>query len=156
MELSSYPYRFVQRVDEFDTSNTFLRYKLLYSFRSPKTHMWYWVWVEAYEHDFYAVKFHLKNHRHSSNKYNLMTGLYEARPVGFIGSNMENESEVNTKRFRVYRRFMATYFNEDHFVHFFNVKKSTYVMVRRSELDANPQMLDELDERFQQMYDYFD
>ena len=69
---------------------------------------------------------------------------------------MEDESEVNTKRFRVYRRFMATYFNEEHFVHLFNVKKSTYVMVRRSELDANLQMLSELDERFQQMYDYFD
>ena len=105
-----------------------------------------------------------------------MTNLYEARPVintciaimqtigkddsrssfGFIGSNMEDESEVNTKRFRVYRRFMATYFNEDHFVHMFNVKKSTYVMIRRSELVANPSLINELDERFQQMYDYFD
>ena len=176
MELRCYPYRFVQRVDEFDTANTFLKHKLLYSFRSPKTHMWYWVWVEVYDHDFYTVKFHLKNHRHSPHKYNMMTHLYEARPVintciaimqsigelnprssfGFIGSNMENETEVNTKRFRVYRRFMATYFNEEHFVHMFNVKKSSYVMLRRSELEANPSMLNELDERFQQLYDYFD
>ena len=73
----------MQRVDEFDSANTFLKHKLLYSFRSPKTH-------------------------------------------------------------------------EEHFVHMFNVKKSSYVMLRRSELEANPSMLNELDERFQQLYDYFD
>lgn len=29
----------MQRVDEFETANTFLKHKLLYSFRSPKTHI---------------------------------------------------------------------------------------------------------------------
>lgn len=45
-------------------------------------------------------------------KYKL---LYKGNPhasFGFIGANMQNESIVNTKRFRVYRRLMATYFNE--------------------------------------------
>ena len=50
-------------------------YKLLYTFKSPKSHQWYWVWVEVYQCDFYAVKFHLKAHRNSLNKYSLMTGL---------------------------------------------------------------------------------
>lgn len=119
MELFHYPYHFVQRVDEIHPINSFLKYKLLYTFKSPMSHQWYWVWVKVYQRDFYAVKFHLKAHRNSPNKYSLMSGLNEARPVintcivimqeigsinprasfGFIGANMQNESDVNTKRF---------------------------------------------------------
>lgn len=83
MEILGYPYHFVKRFDEPSScsSNDFMRYRLLYSFRSSKSHQWYWVWVEAYEHDMYAVKFHLKAHRDSPNKYTIMTGLCEPRPV---------------------------------------------------------------------------
>ena len=66
------------RVDVYPEVNpitTFLKYKLLYTFKSPKSHQWYWVWVEVYQCDFYAVKFHLKAHRNSLNKYSLITGL---------------------------------------------------------------------------------
>ena len=141
-----------------------------------KSHQWYWVWVEVYEHHFYAVKFHLKNHRNSPYKYNLLTGLNEARPVintcvaimeevasrderssfGFIGANMIGEPEVNTKRFRVYRRFMATYFTEDVFEHLFNIKKSTYLLVRKTELEGRPGLLLELDKKFSELYSFFD
>ena len=41
----------------------------------------YLVWVECYRYHFYAVKFHLKNHRYSDNKYRYMTKLNEARQV---------------------------------------------------------------------------
>lgn len=115
MEIPHYSYHFVQRVEEVNPITTFLKYKLLYTFKSPKSHQWYWVWVEVYQCDFYAVKFHLKAHQDSPNKYSLMTGLNEARPVintciaimheigninphssfGFIGANMQDESDVN-------------------------------------------------------------
>lgn len=82
-----------------------------------------------------------------------MTGLNEARPVintcvaimqeishinprasfGFIGANMQDESDVSTKRFRVYRRFMAIYFTEDSFEHFFHIKKSSYLLICKTE-----------------------
>lgn len=75
---------------------------------------------------------------------------------GFIGANMQDESDVNTKRFRVYRRFMATYFAGDSFEHFFNVKKSSYLLICKSELAAHPDLLSELDEKFRDMYSYFD
>ena len=82
MELYHYPYHFVQRVYEYRReSNDFLKYKLLYAFKSTKSHQWYWVWIEVYKHDIYAVKFHLKVHRNSPHKYSLMTGLNEPRPV---------------------------------------------------------------------------
>lgn len=82
MNISHYPYRFVQRVEEpIISEESFLKYKLLYTFKSSKSHQWYWVWIEVYERDFYAVKFHLKSHRYSRDKYSIMTGLNEARPV---------------------------------------------------------------------------
>jgi len=81
MDIEHYPYRFVKKVIEpWDGPQGFLLHRLLYSFKSPKSHQTYWVWIEVYKHHFYAVKFHLKAHRSSEHKYNLMTGLNEARP----------------------------------------------------------------------------
>ena len=42
----------------------------------------------------YAVKFHLKAHRQSDNKYNLMTGFYEARQC-IRTSFVKDEVELN-------------------------------------------------------------
>ena len=78
MTIEHYPFRFVKKdIEPWDGPQGFLMHRLLYSFKSPKTHQTYWVWIEVYKHHFYAVKFHLKAHRHSDYKYNLMTGLYE-------------------------------------------------------------------------------
>lgn len=177
MGIRSFPYRFVQRVDEYGiSSNSFLRYKLLYTFRSSISHQWYWVWVEVYKHDMYAIKFHLKAHRDSPHKYSVMTGLNEPRPVvntcvaimleiaainphasfGFIGAAMETEAEVNTKRFRFYKRLMATYFSKAEFRHFGDVEKSTYVLVRHKELEAHPTLIDDIEEGFKATFDYFE
>lgn len=175
MALYHYPYHFVQRVYPHE-DNGFLNYKLLYAFKSPKSYQWYWAWVEVYEKNFYAIKFHLKTHRDSPNKYSLLTGLNEARPVintcvaimleianrdnrssfGFIGANMVGETEVNTKRFRVYKKFMATYFSEALFIHLFNVKKSSYVLIRKDVIATTPNIIAELDERFRLLYPYFE
>ena len=172
-----YPYRFVQRIDAQErVGNSFLKYKLLYAFKSPKSHQWYWVWVEVYERHLYAVKFHLKVHRHSPDKYNLLTGLNEARPViytciaimqeigekdlqasfGFIGANMKGESVSYTKRFRVYSRIMATYFSENTFEHFMLLSKSAYLLIRKSELSKHPDLLEDLNAKFKLLYDYFE
>lgn len=177
MHLSSYPYRFVQRVDDADCQTLpYLQYKLLYTFKSPVSHQWYWVWVEVYDNDFYAVKFHLKAHRDSANKYSIMTGFNEARPVictciaimdeiahinprssfGFIGASMKEESSFMTKRFRIYSLFMATYFAETVFEHRMMMDKSAYLLVRKSELEKTPELLSTLSQKFNQMYDYFD
>ena len=177
MDIKSYPYHFVQRVDEYGISaNSFLKYKLLYTFKSSKSHQWYWVWVEVYKHDMYAIKFHLKAHRNSPNKYSIMTGLNEPRPVvntciaimlevaavnprasfGFIGAATETESEVNTKRFRFYKRLMATYFSKAEFRHFGDTEKSTYILIRYQELEAHPTLIEDIQESFKATFDYFD
>lgn len=177
MPFDFYPYHFVQRINDVENAQlSFLKYKLLYAFKSSKSHQWYWVWVEVYEHNFYAIKFHLKAHRDSPHKYRLMTGLNEARPIirtciaimaeiaktdsyssfGFIGANMQDESTFMTKRFRVYSAFMATYFSEILFEHYMMMDKSAYLLVRRTELEKSPDLLSLLSRKFNQMYDLFD
>lgn len=177
MDVRCYPYHFVQRVDEPGIPlSSFLKYKLLYTFKSPKSHQWYWVWVEVYKHDMYAIKFHLKAHRHSPHKYSIMTGLNEPRPIvntcvaimleiaainphasfGFIGAATEAESEVNTKRFRFYKRLMATYFSKAEFRHFGDVEKSTYILVRHKELEMHPTLIEDIQDGFKATFDYFD
>ena len=53
-----YPYRFVQN---FEGKSGHLLSKRLYSFKSTKSNLTYWVWVELYDYNVYAIKFHLKN-----------------------------------------------------------------------------------------------
>lgn len=172
-----YQFHFVMnKYEYYKNENSILRYKRLYKFKSPKSHQWYMVWVECYQHHFYAIKFHLKNHRYSDNKYRFMTKLNEARNVihtcidimldiaieddlssfGFIGANSIGEKIEETKRFQVYKVLMATYFSEERFQHVQNVNKSAYVMIRRAMLKKNPQLLEELNTSFIKMYKYFD
>lgn len=169
-----YPYRFVQKIRSRE--NAFLKYKLLYTFKSPKSHQWYWVWVEAYNYHLYAVKFHLKAHRNSPNKYNIMTGLNEARPLvctciaimleianhdtessfGFIGANMQGEAVANTKRYAFYSNMMATFFSQNIFKHYRNDDKSAYMLIRKSQLEMQPDLLDNIQLAFTEMYDFFE
>ncbi len=53
----------------------------IYSFKSPKTRMRYIAEVERYRYDLYAIKFYLKIHQNSSDRFTMLTNLYEARPV---------------------------------------------------------------------------
>ncbi|WP_455584539.1 hypothetical protein [Bacteroides sp.] len=105
-----------------------------------------------------------------------MTGLNEARPVvntcvaimleiaavnphasfGFIGAATATEPEANTKRFRFYKRLMATYFSKAEFRHFGDVEKSTYILIRHEELKAHPTLINDIEEGFKATFDYFD
>lgn len=172
--MTSYPYRFIMNY-KGGAEEPYTQ-KMLYTFDFPRTSQGYMVWVEKYEHHFYAIKFHLRKDKANKNRYNVMTGLGEARPVintciqimpdiakadelssfGFIGASMLQESTINTKRFRVYRRIMATYVSEEHFEHRFNVKKSTYILLRRRAMEKNPNLEHLIQERFVQWYPYFE
>lgn len=69
---------------------------------------------------------------------------------------MANETVYYTKRFQVYSRIMATYFSKDVFKHYMIIAKSTYIMIRKSELDVQPDLLDDINAKFKTLYDYFD
>ncbi len=56
MTIEHYPYRFVKKdIEPWDGPQGFLLHRLLYSFKSSKTHQTYWVWIELYKLHFYAV-----------------------------------------------------------------------------------------------------
>lgn len=132
--------------------------------------------VEQYPNDFFGIKFYLKEDRLNPNKYNRMTGYNEPRPVintciailleiaihnphasfGFIGANMINEGMEETKRFCVYRRILTTRFSEDEFYHYQMEEQSAYVLIRRGELDNNPNLLKNLNTYFTEHYSNFD
>jgi len=172
--LSFYPYRKVQNIPLAE--GDIVKEKYLYAFKSPKSKQWYWVWVEAYDFDMYTVKFHLKSDRNSPTKYNRLTGFNEARAVintciaimlevnelnpnssfGFVGANLPNESEKETKRFKVYKRIMVTYFPLSVFDHRENKEKSAYMLVRRTELEKHPDLIQKIEDFFSDNFTYFD
>lgn len=168
-----YPHRFVQ---SFNNKSGHLKSKKLYTFKSTKSNQWYWVWVECYDYNVYAIKFHLKSMRHCKSKYSILTNNHEPRRIvmtcinimleiyhaddhasfGFIGSNNPDEDIDNTKRFRFYKRIMATYFSEKYFIHQENISKSAYLMINRVELANNPNLKEDIEKAFVQQYTYFE
>lgn len=172
--MGGYKYRYVQNLPLNNEPEVILA-RMLYSFKSTRTKQTYWAIVDKCEHNIYVIKFHLKAHRHSERKYNILTNLREARTVlhtcidimlkeifaydktasvGFVGANLIGEGTENTKRFRFYRRFVLTHIKlNDVFEHFANEKKSAYILIPHKALELNPdlpdiylQMLEDYDE----------
>ena len=168
--LQHYPYTFLTR------QNTGSIPVLIYHFRSTRTKRWYIVRVEEYPNHFFGIKFYLKADSRSKRKYNRLTGLNEPRPVintciailmevaeqypnssfGFIGANLIGEGDYETKRFRVYRRILSTYFSEEHYLHYQIVEKSAYALVRREAIAKNPNIITEISTYFSDNYTDFD
>ncbi len=149
---------------------------LIYHFKSKKSKLTYIVRVEHFDYDVYAVKFYLKNHSLSPDKYRLMTNTNEPRRVintcinimidiwqhnglasfGFVGANGMNEASLgNTKRYRVYSRIVATYFSSKHYLHKEDVYKSTYLLVNRKKLECKSDLMECIERMFANRYDYF-
>jgi len=168
--LPHYPYTFLTRQTAGEIP------VLIYHFRSTRTKKWYIVRVEQYPNEFFGIKFYLKDDRLNPHKYNRLTGLNEPRPIiytcieilmelaeqypnssfGFIGANIIGESEIETKRFRVYRRVLTTYFSEEHYLHYQIVEKSAYALVRKEALESNPNLIKEISTYFSDNYTDFD
>jgi len=170
----TYPFVFLQNKQDEQNIATTIK---LYRFKSTKSNLSYIVRVEVYPQHIYAIKFYLKKHSNSPNKYRLMANTYEPRRIintcinimlsiyendklasfGFIGANGIGENTTyNTKRFRVYTTLIATYFTWENFVHKENKEKSTYLIVNRKSLDCNPNLVKDAEEFFTAQYDYFD
>ena len=118
----------------------------------------YIVNVEQYNFDLFAIKFYLKSHRFSENKYKLLTGHKNPTRVirtcveiiryflrenpfasfGFIGENsIAENTQSNTKRFRVYRRVMENFFSPLVFWHFVDDEKSLYLLLNRQKNESD-------------------
>lgn len=168
--ITHYPYTFLMREQTRDVP------VLVYHFRSPKSHRWYIVRVEEHPNQFYGIKFYLKSDTLNPHKFNRLSGLFEPRQVintciailmeiasrnpeasfGFIGANLLGESERETKRFRVYKTILTTYFSEAQYLHYQILEKSAYALVSRRILDKNPAFIQQVSTYFSDNYSNFD
>jgi hypothetical protein len=79
----------------------------------------------------------------------------ENASFGFIGANSLNEdSTVETKRYRVYSRIVATYFSNKHFFHKENKERSAYMLVNNKMLATNPKLVEEIESFFDSLYTF--
>lgn len=165
-----YPYTFLMREQTRDIP------VLVYHFRSPKSHQWYIVRVEEFPNKFFGIKFYLKSDSLNPHKFNRLSGLNEPRPVintciailmelaekmpeasfGFIGANLLGESERETKRFRVYKTILTTYFSEERYFHYQILEKSAYALVSRTALEQSPDLIQTISTYFSDNYSNFD
>lgn len=125
----------------------------IYSFVGKGRHT-YLIRVEEYKHDFFGVKFHLKAHSDSINKYNLTTNFNDMTgcvstcvavmleiaednqfaSFGFIGANSNGEPKKNTKRYRIYQLLMKSKFSPIDYSHHTNVSESIYLLLRKNNI----------------------
>lgn len=168
----SYPYYFIKNIrNDTDSCSNCTK---LFRFKSEKSNRIFIVRVEIYPHNVYVIKFYDKNHRHSPKKYNQLTNDREPRRIimtcisilktfyeedhkssfAFIGTNCEDESMRNNKRFRVYKTIVTTQFGENTFAHFTNEENSAYLLLRQSELESNENLLNDIQERFSSVYHF--
>ena len=173
MNRDCYPFTFVHRSKNCGQG---ILYVDIYHFKSTKSNLSYLIRVERYEHNMYAVKFYQKNHRLSPKKYQILSNTFEPRRIiytcmnvmfyifkenprasfGFIGASCENEDVANTKRYRVYNKIVATQVSEEKFEHVENIKKSAYMLINRAELEEYPNLIQDIEKTFQELYDFFD
>lgn len=185
MDISSfrqraYPYHYVMTQEEDGLS------WFLYRFKSTYTNQVYMVRVEWYPYHFYGIKFYLKAHAHSNQKYNLLTNFNEPRPIlntcicimldifqkdakasfGFIGAETIEEKEMRiatgieklTKRMSFYRRLLNTYFpqSNEYFEHYIDNQKSSYLIINKQQLDADSDLINKINSYFTEHYNDFD
>ena len=120
----------------------------------------YIIHVEQYDHLVFGVKFHLKDHRDSPRKYNLLSRLndpfrilstivhamkhferkYPLATFAYFGAELEGEAIENTKRFRVYRPIMENFFPIELFEHQLLLEESFYLMLNIEHRDQNPEL----------------
>lgn len=103
----------------------------------------------------------------------ILEDIYAKDPLssfGFIGSNtthyLENgnikkldeiktEDKNNTRRYRIYKRIMLTFFSPDQFEHIYNEEFSSYVIIRKRQIESNPNIIDDISTYFSENYTNF-
>ena len=172
MIADAYPYVFVmnENVDYGGhVSNAY------YSFRSTKSHLRYTIYVERFVYNVYIVNFYLSSMKDSSKRYSHLTNTFEPRKVvntcinvmldiyehdpyasfGFIGAGMDDDDVNDTKRFRFYSTMIATYFSDRLFHHKENKANSSYLLINRRHMAADPQLESKVQDFFVQNFTNF-
>ncbi len=166
-----YEFRYINYRKAKPTDYFIKEHKLIFSSKSNQKYI---VNVEEYKLHTYVIKFHLKSHSDSDNKYKLLTNQYDAVKIlstcvnimlyfykkdnlasfGFIGANLLDEDEANTKRFQVYKRIMENLFSPLYFHHYNIPEKSIYLLLNKANLELNTNLLDDIEQMFKNYYTF--
>lgn len=144
-------------------------FQLLHIYRfTGKENGKYIVHVEEYEDEVFVVKFYMKRHKRSPDKYRLLSHMrdmqgivrtcieimlevYRKRPFasfGFLGMPNSDEARGNTQRYRIYKYVMQNFFPPTVFRHYPLDTHSAYLMLNVNSLAS----LDAISERFAEWY----
>ena len=149
--------RFANKFTLVDKQKRSNHTEFTYSFKCARTRQMYIVIVLHFELDIYIIKFYLKAHRLSPNKFKLLTKLnnvtrilvtcieilvsiYQKHPnasFGFIGERGEYETDEITKRFSLYRRLVINTFSEKLFLHRQYEEENAYIMFSKNNTTPN-------------------
>lgn len=165
---SFYPYKLIRKDYNISDSDE-IRCRNTYGFCSSLTKKKYKVLIDELDGPLLVIKFYLKNDAADKKKYNKLSNLREPRnivytcisiiqeeflkknsaySVGFIGSNCVNEDFANTKRFRFYKKMIASLVSPDSYCHYEEENRSAYVLIPKDVDDNNPGLIDQ----FTKMY----
>jgi hypothetical protein len=166
-----YPFKFLHR-KKVQGEPYNMQYR--FSFRCKKNQR-YFVILDAFDDDFYAIKFYPKALEHSPKKYQVMTAnndaavrintcpkimahvLQEINPLasfGFTGVRSENEDiEKPSKRYRLYIRVMKQFFSPQNFVHYEYATSNAYFLINRKVKDPKA-LLGNLSKLLQEYYEF--
>lgn len=148
-----YPFIFVMN-DRNNTGEQW-KYTLQYRFKSSKSNHTYIVRIESYEQHVYCVKFFDKSTIGSKRKYSIRSNTFEPRTIFytiyhimidvlrkdslasffFIGAEDEKDIDCkSTRRYNIYRRFVASVISENLFEHYRVNDLSLYMLINRKSV----------------------
>jgi hypothetical protein len=131
----------------------------------------YLVNAEFYPNEIVILKFYLKQHNSSVNKYKILINDFDTIRIlntilqiakyiliqnpkisfGFIGENSINEFSFRTKRYKLYSKIAAKNFNPDNFSHNYNDEKSAYFLINKKNISLRIEMIEN---QFDEYYDF--
>lgn len=136
-----------------------------YRFKSQKSNHTYIVRIESYEQHVYCVKFFDKSAINSKRKYSIRSNTFEARTIfytiyhimmdvlgkdslaSFFFLGAEDEKDIDcksTRRYNVYRRFVASIISDKLFEHYRVNELSLYILINRKITDKVQEMADKI------------
>lgn len=140
-----------------------------YTFRTRKNQR-YVVEAEQYQHHVYVLKFYPLALKNSPNRFKLLVNDGDAFRIlstclrvfadicrrdplasaGFIGEALVGESQVMTKRFRVYFQSVITFIDSVNFIHHPLPAISAYFLECRA--NPEPDLLPAVEQMFRELY----
>ena len=139
----------------------FVRHQFSFKTKYNRTYI---VYADEFDSEMFIVKFFLKNHRHSKNRFRLMANDFDAKRVldtcisiaghilnlsprasfGFLGEPRIGEPRYRTKRFLVYLLYAARHYNPIDWEHYTDENISGYFLLNTQNTTLNIQYVQEV------------